>query len=185
MSINYINRQGDNRFTGVSWPHSNSKLSWQEEAHGLSGSLKNRAQWLSSLDIYAPCNPLPKFLTRFNDLLPINEISNSDGHRKTVSSVFCCLLLLACSEGRQLPCCKLPYGEVHVKRNWCLWPIVSSTWTLPTVTYVSFEADTPQSMLELRPQLQSTIWWQILVESLSWRHWAKLFLDSWLRVTGR
>lgn len=34
------------------------------------------------------------------------------------------LLSLVYSKGRQLPCCKLPYREAHVLRNWCLEPIV-------------------------------------------------------------
>lgn len=31
--------------------------------------------------------------------------------------------------GRQLPCCKLPYGKAQLARNWCVWSI--SDYTRP------------------------------------------------------
>lgn len=51
------------------------------------------------------------------------------GYKKTVASVLGTLSLslsrslslslsLTHSHGNQLPCCELPYGEVHVAENW-------------------------------------------------------------------
>lgn len=35
------------------------------------------------------------------------------------------VLALALSDGSQLSCCEPLCGEVHVARNWCLWPRAS------------------------------------------------------------
>lgn len=76
-------------------------------------------------------------------------------------SDFFLALSIAFPEGSQLPCCKLPYGETHMARNWKIpWanglqrksPSVQqsmSSWILHQLSEWTWKQITPQLSLEM------------------------------------
>lgn len=69
--------------------------------------------------------PSPWVWDGLSDLLLINKLRHKWWDVTTEIRLQKDSLSPGCSEGSQLPCCELPFGETHLAKKWCLWPTAS------------------------------------------------------------